>query len=664
MAINLKQILTSDTDNIRLDKVNYNFDQLVANGGGPKGETGLAGATGYQGVKGDQGPQGTQGVQGTQGPDGNSGIDLWKTNEGDPALSTIDSLVPIHDLSILNPPSVVIGYHSGDPQYEQVEENAQLVINRHSNFNSNLELRVIDPTGTMVSVNAYRYKMEYDPTSGAAILVKGFTNSNSNTVTETADQFIWKDESTAATIMELNSSGLVSTVDHNAENLEVANTLKIASGNPDVDKIAVSANAQGQIEFKSVNELGGIIPIGTIVSMNPDTFGNSSNFISSETTSNQSLISGANAPIEIRVGAGIGDYAGWYLCNGQDWTNGEALIQVPDLNSFSYSIDEDTVSNDPGRQGYSYPAPNDEIHIMGGSDADLNAVFSAGTGNYTVTGTVTTTNQSLISGSGTTYTIKRLPQIIYLGLTNLYWQDAGTVITDLNSPAPPGPSLGPSPGPSPGPSSTLTLSSNSETVTGEFNNVAGLNEAGTFEITSNTSWTATSDSPWLSLINSFGTGNATLNYEHTGNYNNCATRTGIITVSTNDGTVTQTHTVTQTNNRLGVEATGATNADAAGVFTPPAELYVYTNLAWSITDKPGWVNFYLGVTSGTGNADVDFQIAENITTLSRSGLIEVTFTKCDATTTTLSVAVSQEAGAGLGPPSPSPGPSPGPGGYV
>ena len=36
MAINLKQILISDTDNIKLDKVNYNFDQLVANGGGPQ----------------------------------------------------------------------------------------------------------------------------------------------------------------------------------------------------------------------------------------------------------------------------------------------------------------------------------------------------------------------------------------------------------------------------------------------------------------------------------------------------------------------------------------------------------------------------------------------------------------------------------------------------
>lgn len=36
MAINLKQISLSDTNNIKLDKVNYNFDQLVANGG-PQG---------------------------------------------------------------------------------------------------------------------------------------------------------------------------------------------------------------------------------------------------------------------------------------------------------------------------------------------------------------------------------------------------------------------------------------------------------------------------------------------------------------------------------------------------------------------------------------------------------------------------------------------------
>ena len=43
IPINLKQILQSDTQQEKLDKVNYNFDQLVANGGGPMGATGSIG---------------------------------------------------------------------------------------------------------------------------------------------------------------------------------------------------------------------------------------------------------------------------------------------------------------------------------------------------------------------------------------------------------------------------------------------------------------------------------------------------------------------------------------------------------------------------------------------------------------------------------------------
>ena len=68
MAINIQEILhPSDSDSIKFSKINYNFDQLVVNGGGPegpkgdigfKGETGNTGAVGPQGNKGDKGQSG------------------------------------------------------------------------------------------------------------------------------------------------------------------------------------------------------------------------------------------------------------------------------------------------------------------------------------------------------------------------------------------------------------------------------------------------------------------------------------------------------------------------------------------------------------------------------------------------------------------------------
>ena len=56
MALNLKQIFVADSDQIKLDKVNYNFDQLVANGGGPQGPQGIQGPTGMTGPIGFFGP--------------------------------------------------------------------------------------------------------------------------------------------------------------------------------------------------------------------------------------------------------------------------------------------------------------------------------------------------------------------------------------------------------------------------------------------------------------------------------------------------------------------------------------------------------------------------------------------------------------------------------
>lgn len=86
MAINIQEILhPSDSDSIKFSKINYNFDQLVVNGGGPagpKGDIGNTGSTGQTGATGSTGEKGNKGDSGeTTSPWKNIAIDL-NLNDG------------------------------------------------------------------------------------------------------------------------------------------------------------------------------------------------------------------------------------------------------------------------------------------------------------------------------------------------------------------------------------------------------------------------------------------------------------------------------------------------------------------------------------------------------------------------------------------------------
>jgi hypothetical protein len=62
--INILNILSGDNQSTVVDKINYNFDQILSAGGGPQGQQGLIGATG------PIGPQGVPGIQGAKGDEG------------------------------------------------------------------------------------------------------------------------------------------------------------------------------------------------------------------------------------------------------------------------------------------------------------------------------------------------------------------------------------------------------------------------------------------------------------------------------------------------------------------------------------------------------------------------------------------------------------------
>jgi hypothetical protein len=84
--INILNILQGDNQSTIVDKLNYNFDQILSAGGGPQGAQGLIGPTG------PIGPQGPQGVQGVQGPSGTK----WFVQDTSPASGGITGSNPFN----------------------------------------------------------------------------------------------------------------------------------------------------------------------------------------------------------------------------------------------------------------------------------------------------------------------------------------------------------------------------------------------------------------------------------------------------------------------------------------------------------------------------------------------------------------------------------------
>lgn len=429
ITINLKQLNSGDSDNLKLDKVNYNFDQLVANGGGPQGPQGSAGAMGYQGTTGATGSQGPQGIMGFQGPVGESGADLWYKVEGDNSTGTADTLYPAADATEI-PPVVVIGYNSTDAEYggEQTPNPStgqlpsQVIINRKSYFEANISLKSFD-----VVDNAFDFRVEKNNTSNLDVLRMGFKSTiNASEIRNYASHHKFIDNVNGNIILELDSDNVKFWKPVEAvENVSIQGDLTIqtnyGSGNlgfPEAGKIATSLDETGKILFKTTREIGAGVPFGTIVSVLPSVYYNSLNFIQQQL--NYEV--GPNDIIDFEIGAGIGDYEGWYICNGQTWKKDLNQYIVPDLNSFEWAID-DNINSITG-QGAAASGPV-VPNIIGGANISIDANY-IGSSTYNITQTLDTTPEGFTpDSSGLTLNIRRLPQIIYLGDTGYYYNIAG-----------------------------------------------------------------------------------------------------------------------------------------------------------------------------------------------------------------------------------------------
>jgi hypothetical protein len=161
MAIVIREIIASDSISQAVDKINFNFDQFLINGGGPQGPIGPAGPIGPIGNTGPVGPNGQRGTG-------------WYIGDGDPNLLTFTT-VPINNDLYLDKVSGFVWYY----------DISLLPLDAWINTSSSLLgpgniLYQIDGSDPNISGSIPQFQFRYiQPSANLSIDTSGLTNSQS-----------------------------------------------------------------------------------------------------------------------------------------------------------------------------------------------------------------------------------------------------------------------------------------------------------------------------------------------------------------------------------------------------------------------------------------------------------------------------------------------------
>ena len=181
MAINIQEILhPSDSDSIKFEKINYNFDQILANGGGPagprgqKGDQGQVGSTGQKGEKGDIGNTGQKGESGATDSPWHK-VEVDSNNDGRNEITILKPKIGTD----LNMPIIWLG----DPSFEEgvtdgdIDTNSRLTIAKDVVFESYIKLQHnVDKTIVLTSTESGAFtKFNFQNSFGSSNLEFGAT---------------------------------------------------------------------------------------------------------------------------------------------------------------------------------------------------------------------------------------------------------------------------------------------------------------------------------------------------------------------------------------------------------------------------------------------------------------------------------------------------------
>lgn len=366
MSINIKELYKSDLDpaspslwwsSKKVEKLNWNFDQIELFGGGPYGPQGFGGKTGFEGVTGTQGTQGTRGFQGRQGAFGPSGGGDWtintKVGQQNATLKYIETKA--------NPSNFKIGYASTDTEY--VDNDATAVKTYNTKYPTQYNLMFVasnvNGTNTSLATRKGAFFNLYASNTGNATLDSGFHEEPNG---------IWKfrlspsgsrkfsfltPKSSATEMMELSPTnfGPKSLISYFQAQSIFNDAVRIGSnsyGTAGPEKIATTAvdldGGLGTVMWKDVNQVLPIFPIGTIIAVDKEFTSAYFNLNKTGTIVDLSAVGGYTGftpEFKFDFGAGLstGKFKGWYLCNGKTWQKGSIVYALPNLCGFDVVVD-------------------------------------------------------------------------------------------------------------------------------------------------------------------------------------------------------------------------------------------------------------------------------------------------------------------------------------
>ena len=186
------------------------------------------------------------------------------------------------------------------------------------------------------------------------------------------------------------------------------------------NRVLVSLDNDGNTEWRNKSEVFGTLPIGSIISITTDWFNDTNFYLEyEENKSDEVSEDGFAGELNVIYGRGKEDtpFEGWYICNGQTWTDGAIQYEVPNLNSFDFNIDSNN-----GEQPLITDGDNTPI-IIGGYNLEMQSTYNAD--NNTYTSEFVTPEDIIIDqislNTGSNFDISRNVHIIYLKNIDYYW---------------------------------------------------------------------------------------------------------------------------------------------------------------------------------------------------------------------------------------------------
>lgn len=364
MSLDIKEIFRSDLDpnnpinwwsSKKIEKLNWNFDQIEIAGGGPLGPQGFSGIIGPEGVIGLQGPIGRQGPKGSQGSQGPIGETNWLANIG---VNNITLKIP---QSEDNPSNVILGLTNTSTGYSLVSAagNTTPVKRFHTNTGSKKNFILVssdlDASTTDLSsrkqvfgnlfydTNHSKFEFGFDHITGpteftfkTANIAGGEVSFRTRNINDTP---MFKLDSNGVTINRNSTFNGVSL-------LNGVNKFQNDSPNPGYVAYTDSSNV-GRVRWGDPKNVIGGFPIGSIIAIDAEF--NTQNFDLVDTSVSgtlslpqQAAITGSGGVVPTFTfiyGRGKGKFKGWYLCHGRSWYKGALTYDVPNLCSFDLTVD-------------------------------------------------------------------------------------------------------------------------------------------------------------------------------------------------------------------------------------------------------------------------------------------------------------------------------------